>query len=556
MATLKNTTISDSGSLVLPASTSSNRPVSPVVGQLRLNTNRSELEIYRQNRWQSEENKSQGLVLDSLVLHLDAGDPQSYPGTGNTWFDLSGNNHNATFLGGAVYNSAAGGSVETTSTSQSVDIPYTAALDFGNKNELTIETWVYITNPANGAWIVKRDDWDYGLAINTTSGGWRAHRNIGGTIYYPDYQIGNFPVNRWYHIVQVFNALGNTKLYVNGQLQSESIPQTTTDRPLSNGQVQVIKGGSTLTRIAQVRMYDRLLSRQEVIRNFKATQQKFGVITTGSGLSPSDPAPNAVYIKEMFGATETGYYWISSRTIDTLRRPARPVFCDMYTNGGGWMLMLTLHGGPQGATGALNHYTIQSADPVSYEGFVPRRYGGPTQSKGVSHAYTMFRNSQNYDIMKTYSFWNGAGTILNYLGANSSIRIPFDTCETGRAVTWNNIFGTAFATGSGGGSVVSRTLNNLITVRADNGFIGAAVLAGSTESIINFADIGTGFPSNDADPIGTTRFPTNSFGIYSNARHWLVYSTANGTNAIRCQPTCWGSEDAYQENSFWIKEQD
>jgi prepilin-type N-terminal cleavage/methylation domain-containing protein len=38
------------------------------------------------------------IVKDGLVLHLDAGNPASYPGTGTTWFDLSGNNNNGTLI--------------------------------------------------------------------------------------------------------------------------------------------------------------------------------------------------------------------------------------------------------------------------------------------------------------------------------------------------------------------------------------------------------------------------------------------------------------------------
>ena len=36
---------------------------------------------------------------DSLILLLDAENPKSYPGSGNTWYDLSGRNHDATIVG-------------------------------------------------------------------------------------------------------------------------------------------------------------------------------------------------------------------------------------------------------------------------------------------------------------------------------------------------------------------------------------------------------------------------------------------------------------------------
>ena len=36
-------------------------------------------------------------------LALDAGNKNSYPGTGSTWFDISGNNNNATFISAATF---------------------------------------------------------------------------------------------------------------------------------------------------------------------------------------------------------------------------------------------------------------------------------------------------------------------------------------------------------------------------------------------------------------------------------------------------------------------
>lgn len=42
---------------------------------------------------------------DGLVLYLDAGNLDSYPGSGSTWYDLSGNGNNFTFGAGITWNS-------------------------------------------------------------------------------------------------------------------------------------------------------------------------------------------------------------------------------------------------------------------------------------------------------------------------------------------------------------------------------------------------------------------------------------------------------------------
>jgi hypothetical protein len=45
------------------------------------------------------------VVRDGLVLYLDAANRKSYPGSGTTWFDLSGNGNNVTLFNGVAYDS-------------------------------------------------------------------------------------------------------------------------------------------------------------------------------------------------------------------------------------------------------------------------------------------------------------------------------------------------------------------------------------------------------------------------------------------------------------------
>lgn len=49
---------------------------------------------------------SPGIIRDGLALCLDAENIKSYPGSGVTWFDLSGNNYNFTLYGNPTYNSS------------------------------------------------------------------------------------------------------------------------------------------------------------------------------------------------------------------------------------------------------------------------------------------------------------------------------------------------------------------------------------------------------------------------------------------------------------------
>ena len=51
------------------------------------------------------------IITDGIVLCLDAGNTKSYPGSGTTWTDLSGNSNNGTLVNGVGYNSSNGGSL-------------------------------------------------------------------------------------------------------------------------------------------------------------------------------------------------------------------------------------------------------------------------------------------------------------------------------------------------------------------------------------------------------------------------------------------------------------
>jgi hypothetical protein len=57
-----------------------------------------------QQNYQAEQYRFEtpaGPITNGLVIHLDASNLDSYPGTGNTWYDLSGNGNNATRNGAA-----------------------------------------------------------------------------------------------------------------------------------------------------------------------------------------------------------------------------------------------------------------------------------------------------------------------------------------------------------------------------------------------------------------------------------------------------------------------
>ena len=167
------------------------------------------------------------IVEDGLVLHLDAADRNSYPGTGTKWYDLCGNT-NFTLYNGPVFNnnrfSCDGSNDSITSDS------YFALTG----SDITISIGFYMHNyaascPCTGyGGLFSIDGFSYSnyLYFFHTSG-----NNLHFSCYSqggPLRQIvlvtsGNL-LNRWYFLTFTYN---NTSYLCNGYINGSYIGQTT-----------------------------------------------------------------------------------------------------------------------------------------------------------------------------------------------------------------------------------------------------------------------------------------------------------------------------------------
>jgi len=83
---------------------------------------------------------SPSIVTSGLVLCLDAGNRKSYPGTGTTWTDLSGNGNTGTLTNGPTYNSSNGGSIVFDGSNDYSTLP-TNLLIHETGNPFTFSIW-------------------------------------------------------------------------------------------------------------------------------------------------------------------------------------------------------------------------------------------------------------------------------------------------------------------------------------------------------------------------------------------------------------------------------
>jgi hypothetical protein len=86
------------------------------------------------------------IVTDGLVLCLDAGNAKSYPGSGTSWSDLSGNGNNGTLQNGVGYNGSNLGLLSLDGVNDYITT-YNDANVFSNNNSLTVSIFVNIDEP-------------------------------------------------------------------------------------------------------------------------------------------------------------------------------------------------------------------------------------------------------------------------------------------------------------------------------------------------------------------------------------------------------------------------
>ena len=224
------------------------------------------------------------IVTDGLVLDLNAGQVGSYPTTGTTWYDLSGQGHNGTLTNGPTFNSGDGGSIVFDSTDERV-----AQTGLGlSFTSFSIEATI---KPAsnNGAYnciisttLGTNSDYQYGVnwdfGPNSTTSfnvmNLEISRNFGG-FYDRDVMNSSFPFNTWTHLFLTVDSVNNLfKIYVNGVLDYSGVYNGTItyfDR-ISIGQryyASAYQGGSTFDgNISSVKIYNRSLITDEVSQNY------------------------------------------------------------------------------------------------------------------------------------------------------------------------------------------------------------------------------------------------------------------------------------------------
>jgi len=235
----------------------------------------SESEILNNyNSTKSKYNK----IIKFWDLNLDAGNINSYPGTGINWFDLASGN-NGTLVSGPTYDINNGGSLSFDGIDDKIS---NFPIQFPNEVSKTIDVWFKTTSSLRQGLCGTRDLVSTGwvFTINRTNAGNLTYFHTGSGMV--EIAAG-IVTDTWYNAVVTHDySTGIAKIYLNGNLigsgdvgviytslfngvigdENSTVPNYSTPQPF--------KGN-----ISKVSMYTRVLTDNEILNNFNSTKSRY-----------------------------------------------------------------------------------------------------------------------------------------------------------------------------------------------------------------------------------------------------------------------------------------
>jgi hypothetical protein len=213
------------------------------------------------------------IVTSGLVLNYDAGNTSSYPGTGPTWFDLSGLGNNGTLINNPTYSSNNSGYLNFDGVDEYVDTGKTATQLGVYDADYTFEAWVYPTDLTSDRTMFGTDTTALrqGMHLVFRSGSiYQGH-------YGSDFSAGTATLNGWNNISYTYvKSSGAASIYKNGVLQGTG----TISSFIGTTNILIARWASTYYFAgpgAVYRVYNRTLTATEVAQNFNVLRGRYGL---------------------------------------------------------------------------------------------------------------------------------------------------------------------------------------------------------------------------------------------------------------------------------------
>jgi len=225
-----------------------------------------------------------GIVTDGLVMHLDAGNAASYPGSGTTWTDLSGNGNHATLTNGPTFDSANGGSIVFDGSNDYAKIASTS-FTIGT-SATTICSWCAADSACafyNIALSVGFGQPGQMIYVGHVGGATVGPANtLGGGLYGYNYGTDVDANNDWHYMCAVYDGGANApiSIYIDNVLKiTATVPlnASTNISHIGSGVDGDIANYFFIGKVGTAEVYNRALSAAEIESNYNAIKGRYGL---------------------------------------------------------------------------------------------------------------------------------------------------------------------------------------------------------------------------------------------------------------------------------------
>jgi prepilin-type N-terminal cleavage/methylation domain-containing protein len=232
------------------------------------------------------------IVQNGLVLNLDAGNPASYPGSGTTWFDLSGNSNNFTLNSASAFNSSGpkymdfNGSFGASFISTNITLSNTVTYMVWTRVKSSTAEWRTLTRAQGGSnnhhVIFEAGSNRLGMYNNSGQNSPIQFVNSG----FSQTSLPNYGTSNWVCLYWRFNtsapyyqfSYNDTPGTIRGS-SNQTGSQYWTTAFGSLGAHNAVTGSPSQFwgDISAFYVYNRVLSDNELLQNFNATRGRFGL---------------------------------------------------------------------------------------------------------------------------------------------------------------------------------------------------------------------------------------------------------------------------------------
>lgn len=216
------------------------------------------------------------IITDGLIFYIDAANNRSYPGSGTSCLDLSGNSNNGTLINSPSFSN----NFFTFNGSNYISCGNSSILQI---TVGSISAWFLTISPGSSYRSIITKQFAWGLF---------AQDNILVTYDWGNSAPRTTNINvadgQWKNVVLTFtqtvgNPSNNAIIYLNGV----PVLTTTVRHTNQNENLEISRGGSggggqtqfLNGSVSSAMVYNRVLSQSEILQNYNATRSRFGIIS-------------------------------------------------------------------------------------------------------------------------------------------------------------------------------------------------------------------------------------------------------------------------------------